>query len=769
LAGSFSKPLIILLPFLILPFWPWHRPVAVSPPVLLVVLAAGLWAGGHSIVARANDCRFSLPAEGWAGEVTGRFETRVVPGRSLPFRVEAGFPHACAETVLARWPASLDPPPTGVLVEGWATWGARGFPDPTEPLRAGLLRFAEASADQPAPRVLKGSRTLRARALQVRGRVQDRIHELWGEQAPMVEALVLARREHLDPSLRVAFGISGTAHLLAISGFHVGVIAGLLLALFRFGGLSPRAAAVGSALGSWLYVLGIGAPDAALRAAAVLTLLAASRIRGMPVVSVGALSTAFLAILLLDPLALGKIGFQLSFAGTLGLVTLRAPLLRWQEATWVRIGGQPFIRRGDTTDFSRAWLRGSSEGLAAGIAATLPTLPLLAWHFDRVSVIGILVTLVIAPGVSLAIPGILATLTLSIVSPGIASFMSGGVGWILEGVALLVRGAALLPGAAPWVSRPTLLVAGGGATLFFLITGRFQMPGLKRVRKPVRGVIGVILGFSMAILLPVLPRHGGDLELHVLDVGQGDAMAIRLPDRRWMLVDTGPASPGWDAGSRTIIPYLKRQGVQRLEALVLTHAHMDHVGGASAVLRELPVRGVLEPGRVTPSLPYLTALQEGEARGVSWWKARAGDRLYVPGLEIWVLHPGSPQEQDLPAGPGGDPNQVSVVLLLRWGAGAVLLTGDAYAGVELAILPQLPPLTVLKLGHHGSRTSTTEELLKQTLPALAVVSLADGNRYGHPHREVLMRLQQAGVPLLRTDRDGHLRIRVSRQGTVRVD
>ena len=767
LAGSFSQPALLLLPFLILPIWPWHRPVAVSLPVLTVVLAAGIWAGGSGLSARAEDCRFSLPTDGWEGQVSGRFESRVVPGRSVPFRVEGGLPEGCTETVLARWPHAMAPPSTGALVVGLATWQGRGFPDPKQPLRAGLLRFQ----DQPDPPQgadrAGAARSAGLRGLEIRGRIQDRILELWGAQAPMVEALVLARREHLDPDLRAAFGISGTAHLLAISGFHVGVMAGLLLAGLRLLGLGPRPSAVGAALGSWIYVLGIGAPDAALRAATVLTFLATSRLRGIPVVSLGVLSSAFLLLLLLDPLALESIGFQLSFAGTLGLVTLRSHLLRWQEAQWISLGGRPFTHRAEGADFSRAWLRGSSEGLAAGIAATIPTLPLLAWHFDRVSLIGVLATLLVAPGVSLAIPGILGTLILSAVSPELAAFLAGGVGWILEGVALAVRWAAAMPGAAPWISRPALVASGLGAGLSFLLTGRLRPLWMRSVRTPIRGLLALLMGWSLAIVVPLIPwnRH---LEVHVMDVGQGEAIGIRFPDGRWMLVDAGPSSPGWDAGSRTVLPYLRRQGVRRLEALVLTHAHLDHIGGAPAILRGLPVRGVLEPARVTASAPYLATLREAEARGVSWWQAQAGDPLHVPGMEVRVLHPPPPATEDLPAGPRGDPNQVSVVLLLRWGAGAVLLTGDAYTPVEQAILRELPPLTVLKLGHHGSRTSTSAALLAQTRPTLAVVSLADGNRYGHPHREVLERLQDAHVPLLRTDRDGHLRILVTRHGKVRM-
>lgn len=763
-----TRPSLLLLPLLILPFWPWHRPVAVPLVLLFPVLGAGVWIGGAAASERAADCRLSLPIDGWEGVVAGRFETRVTEGRSFPFRVEAGLPNECVQTVMARWPTGFEPPATGTWIEGWARWEGRHFPDPKRPLRAGMLRFTEA----PEGEITTGAHTpeqgMGPWTLGIRGRIQDRIASLWGGQAPMVEALVLARREHLDPSLREAFGISGTAHLLAISGFHVGVVAGLVLGLLRLLRLPPRRATLGAAMVSWIYVLGIGAPDAALRAACLLSLLALARLRGVPVVPVGALSTAFLLLLVLDPLALGSIGFQLSFAGTLGLVLLRAPLLAQQEALWVRLGGRPFSRGKADGDPVRLWLRGSSEGLAAGIAATLPTLPLLAWHFDRVSIIGIFATLVVAPGVSLAIPGIASTLLLSTFAPGLAPLLAGGVGWILEGVALGVRGAASFPGAAPWVSRPTLVAGVGGAAVFWILVSRFRPPGLRGVRRPVRSGLALLVGASLVMVLPIIPLNRS-LELHILDVGQGEAIAVRFPHGRWMLVDAGPASPGWDAGARTVLPYLRRQGVRSLEALVITHAHLDHLGGAAAVLRGLPVRGVLEPGRVTPSVAYLEALQAGASAKLPWWPALAGTHLDVPDVEVRILYPGPPRPEDPPAGPSGDPNQVSIVLHLQWGAASVLLTGDAYSRVEQEILGELAHVTVLKLGHHGSRTSTSEALLARTQPQLAVASLADGNTYGHPHREVLERLQRARVPLLRTDRDGHIRIRLTQTGEWRVD
>jgi competence protein ComEC len=721
-----------------------------------MVLIAGALSGSASVRADLRDCRLHLPRE-WSGDVTGRYLTRPLPGRGLPFRVEEGLPEVggspCRAVVRMTAPRDGAPVRAGERVRIPVRWEGRAFPSPGRGEWAGRLRPLG-----PAQAVPGGDVPGRMRA--VRGRIQERIGLLWGDEAPVVEALVMARREHLDPDFREAFALSGTAHLLAISGFHVGVVAGLLLGLLRAVGVGHRRAALGAAAGCWAYVLGIGAPHAAVRAAVLLTLLAGSRIRGWPVVSVGALGTALLLLLAVEPRALASVGFQLSFAGTAGILLLREPVGRGLAAGWRLLTGRPFPR-GRSREAGHRILRGSADGLSAGIAATLPTLPLLAWHFDRISLVGIPLTLLVAPGVSAAIPGIGGSLLLSLLGEGPGRFLAGGTGLVLKGVEWMVRRGAEMPGASIWVSREALLASLGTALAVHTVLRR-GFPG--RVGSGVRR--GAVMGVSAAVLvlLPVLPGRAG-LEVHMVDVGQGASVAVRFPRGSWMLVDAGPRGPGYDAGARQVAPYLRRHGVRRLEALIITHPHLDHFGGVDAVLDHVRVRGILDPSRPAGSGPWLRIIERAAREGVWWWRAEEGRGFLKDGVEVRVLHPDAHALTD----PGvTDPNDWSVVLLVRWGGAAVLLTGDAPVAAERRILTDLPPLTVLVAGHHGSRTSTSRELLVHTRPRLALIPVGEGNRFGHPHREVTDRLDQEGVETLRTDRDGHIRVRISRDGSVRV-
>jgi competence protein ComEC len=247
-----------------------------------------------------------------------------------------------------------------------------------------------------------------------------------------------------------------------------------------------------------------------------------------------------------------------------------------------------------------------------------------------------------------------------------------------------------------------------------------------------------------------------------LDVGQGDALALRSPGGRWIVVDAGPRAQRFDAGARIVLPYLRRRGVGRIEALVLTHPDLDHIGGAEAIIRGFDVGYVIDPFEPTGRDAYIGVLEAASGDEVPWLEARREVSLRLDGVEISILHPNGPTTSSCG---GTDSNATSVVLLVRYGEFEALLTGDAPVEVEEAILDDLPSeLEVLKVGHHGSNTSTSPLLLARTQPKLAVISVGGTNRYGHPHADVVNRIVAAGANVLRTDVSGDIVIRARRSG-----
>jgi competence protein ComEC len=209
-----------------------------------------------------------------------------------------------------------------------------------------------------------------------------------------------------------------------------------------------------------------------------------------------------------------------------------------------------------------------------------------------------------------------------------------------------------------------------------------------------------------------------------------------------------------------VLPALTRLGARRIELLVLTHPHLDHVGGAPAVLRGTRVARILDPGQPQGNEGLLAALEAARERSVPWTFASTGTVLRLDGLELEVLHPTGP-----PASPEVDPNDVSVVVVLRYGAFNALLGGDAPRHVEERIVDRVGPLDVLKVAHHGSATSSSSVFLERVRPALALISVGRGNGFGHPHPQVLARLQAAGARVLRTDLVGTIRVRARADGS----
>ncbi len=586
-----------------------------------------------------------------------------------------------------------------------------------------------------------GEREWRWRSVLWRDALVERLGRLYGDRAPLVAALTLARREGLDPELSDRFARAGIAHLLAISGFHVGVLAGGALALLALLGVGARLRELGAAGAACAYVAFIGAPDAAARAAIMLTLVVASRARGGPPARWGPLGGALLLLLAVDPRSLAGVGFQLSFAGVAGLVAWTGPCAG-------------FLMRASRRLLPRA----AVDAVAAGVAATVATLPVVAWHFERVSLVGIPATLLATPLVALALGGALATLLLDFAWPASAAFLAGGVGVLLDGVETTATVAASWPWASVWTTPQSVGAGIAGVVLAALVA---RQP---RVGARARRVLVAVYAATGILAWPLLLgwQGRGTLEVVVIDVGQGDAVAVRTPRGRWLLVDAGPPVRDLDPGAHPVVRALRARGVRRVEALVLTHADLDHIGGATAVLRSLPVGAVYDPGLAAPKEDLVRVLATAAERGVPWRVARAGERLAIDGITIDVLHPPA----TLPA--GVETNAASLVALLSFGAFDLLLTGDAYTDAERTIASGLPDIEVLKVGHHDSDTSTDSLLLASARPELAVVSVGRGNRYGHPSPVVLSRLERSGASVRRTDRDGTLTVLARDDGRYEV-
>ena len=259
-------------------------------------------------------------------------------------------------------------------------------------------------------------------------------------------------------------------------------------------------------------------------------------------------------------------------------------------------------------------------------------------------------------------------------------------------------------------------------------------------------VNGLLVGWG------ITHRRQAELRVVFLDVGQGDAAAIESPSGKVLLVDTGGvlADGSDNEGRRVVGPYLRSRGVRRIDMELLTHPHADHIGGAATLLERFPTAELLDNGQQTDSLLLTHLRTDAAEHHVQYLAARRGQTLdFQDGVTARILSPTEAETH-------GSPNNASIVLMIQYGRTTFLFTGDAEADEEADLLAahQLLHCDVLKVGHHGSRTSTTPPFLAAAHPRIAVISVGAHNLYGHPNGEVLDRLRDSGVKVYRTDKQG---------------
>src|SRR5688500_1620579 len=562
----------------------------------------------------------------------------------------------------------------------------------------------------------------------VRARTGARIDRIFGADAPLVRALVIADMGAIDREQRDRYADAGLVHMLSVSGLHVGIIAlalELLGAALRLPRTPTRVASLALLV---VYVATIGAPAPAVRAAVMLGVLSASRLRQRPT-SPWAILALGAVVPLVEPQTVLDLGWQLSVAGAAALVS-----------------GGVLVRR----IVPRGW-RGVRRTIASGaivsLVATLTTAPLVAWSFGRVALVGPATNLLADPIMGVLQPVLFLALCIPIAP--VESLCADAAHALILMFDAIARLGAAVPGGAPSISPTTTsAVLAGVAAVAALVSCASTQPA--------RAMLTGASAIALLVLEPLVRPRRAFTEVHVIDVGQGDAIALRTRRNNWILVDAGRSWLGGDAGRATVVPGLARRGGS-LALFVLSHPHADHVGGAASVFAALRPARFLDPGYVGRSAPYRAALGEATRERIPWQRVRPGDSLRVDEVVLTTLAPDSTWAAGLT-----DANLASTVMMARIGSIRFLFTGDAEAEEEEWLLerdPETLAADVLKVGHHGSRTSTTPRFLGAVRPRLALVSVGAHNAYRHPSPEVMQSLHGAGAQVLRTDRMGTIVVR----------
>jgi competence protein ComEC len=558
-----------------------------------------------------------------------------------------------------------------------------------------------------------------ARIRAAAGRAIDRTFR---SDAPLVRALLIADRHELSPDVRDRFAAAGLAHVLAIAGLHIGIIALAIGLALELGGVDKRRAAIVTAAAIAVYVAIIGAPVPAVRSAAMLGALTVSRSLQRPtsrwaIVALGALEPVF------DPRAVLEVGYQLSVVGVLAMIAS------------ARLGNRIGVKHLPTV------VRSAALTMLAATVATIATAPIVAWVFGRVSVIAPLSNVAAVPLVIAVQPMLVCGLILSPIQP-LAALVADAAHPLLASLDWLASTAAAVPYGSLYVAPTVATAAIAGVMSVAVIVACAS----KRWVPP---AIAAAASAALLVWLPVVGETSGNFaELHMIDVGQGDAIALRTPHGHWILFDAGRAWKGGDAGRSTIVPYIGRRG-GTLDLFVLSHPHTDHVGGAVSVFRALHPAAYVDAAFPGPADAYRASLEAARTEHIQWRRAHPGDSLSIDGVSLTFLAPDSAWTASL-----ADPNLASVVTLVRFGEVRMLLMGDAERAEERWLTERdwlLLRADILKVGHHGSGTSSNETFLRAVQPRVALVSVGAGNSYHLPTPSVMRALAANGAEVLRTD------------------
>ncbi len=560
----------------------------------------------------------------------------------------------------------------------------------------------------------------------------ERYHD--GEAVEVLTGLLLGSKDRLQQDLKDSFSNVGVIHILAVSGLHTGYVLMALLLLVSLLRFPQPLRTVVVLAGLYCFVCVVGFRSSVVRASIMAGLWLIGRQLGRPVQSLHILGLAALVILLLEPQQLFQAGFQFSFAAVTGIVLVLDTIPKQKPAP-----GGTLLKR---------WLTTIGSLALVSLAAQLATLPLTAFYFFKIPVLALAANLFVIPLVGGIVVLGFITLLLHMISPLIASCYATVnticLSWLIEGV----RWIDSLPITALAVPKPSLMVL----VFYYVLLLLLMLWHRPVVRKH---LLFFLLIFSTIWCLKPAERSCPLAELTVLDVGQGDAVVCRFADGSVLMVDAGPCSDSFDSGRFVILPYLHALGIRRIHTLVVTHDHNDHIGGVPTVLEAIPVERVVRAQITdTPLSRRVDSLMH--AHGIPLQQVHAGDSLFVSPLALClVLHP----RKNPPGNPFGNDdglNNQSIVLLLRIGHQAILLTGDAEQETEGDLLRycDLLQAPIVKVGHHGSETASSGSFVRQVDAEFAVVSVGEYNRFGLPDPDPLQRWRRSGARVLRTDKQG---------------
>lgn len=554
------------------------------------------------------------------------------------------------------------------------------------------------------------------------------------ETAPIAKALLLGHKVDLEKDDRQSFSRSGLSHLMAVSGLHVGFIIAPLWVMITYIWSYSYGRHLGFTLLItilFLYSSLTGFTPSVVRASLTASLIIFSKLFSKSRDSINITSFSALIILLCNPLDLFSIGFQLSF-GAVYIILLILPVI------------QSLLPKA----IQQKWYYPLMMVVIVSVVVQIGLFPLQVYYFNEVSLISPLSNALFVPIMGLLVPFTMFCVGVSYISMPAALILNLPGDFILG---LLQDYANLISFFNwSWIYIPTISVE-----IFFIWIFGMGCISAYRIQRARESFVILLCGSLIGLFVRQTINHTYTPELKVtfFDVGQGDAALIQTPGGENYLVDTGRWTPSYNSGQSVILPHLRAEGIEKLDAIFLSHPHSDHIGGMIDLINSIPIGHIYNSGFKYDSKLYTDYISLAKRREIPVQRLASGSTPGIdPSILILVY---SPNTEII----SNDPNEHSLIFELLYGETQFLFAGDGEHLAEESILKNYNDLLktdVLKVGHHGSRTSSTQPFIDKVKPKYAIVSLGEKNFFGHPHKEALNRFEAAQIQPVFTSKEGAL-------------
>lgn len=551
-----------------------------------------------------------------------------------------------------------------------------------------------------------------------------------GDEGAIVIGMIIGDKTDIPTDIEASFKKNGVAHILAISGLHVGFLVALMLGLLKACRAKKESQFVITTVVLIVYCLLTGACPSTIRSTIMAVILLGGFCLGRRADSMNAVAVAALVILLFKPLDLFEVGFQLSFAAVIG-ITL-------------------FSRR--ITNHLIFLPKLLAQSIAVVIAAQIGTIPVMAYHFNTLSAMAFIANI---PFVFLA--GIIVNLSFVLVLISPIPFINALLGIIIKALVALLTSCSEQLSQMPWaefvVCSPSIILLTGSGILAWLLS-----------RECPRKLVKWRLQLSMLVVILIsiwtygAPYLNHSAKMVVLDVGQGDAIHIQTPDHKNILIDTGGMETwytgNFEPGEDVIVPYFLKSGIKTIDLLILTHAHADHIGGVPAVIKTLNVKNVV----VAEADWYQEKLVGYHGNIV---EVQKGNQLNGKKSKLTIMNPTWETMGE------GDNND-SIVVMLEMNGTNILLTGDSETEVCTDIAQYIDGVNIIKVPHHGGKSSMSETYFNHVNAQIAIASCGANNRYGHPHADIVNAYVERGTTFYRTDQQGAVMVTIKPDKIIQV-